>query len=184
MVLWPGMLRELPEELVRAHVAPHLADADVANCAAAFGAGNPLRAECVRRAARFRALQEELRELCARLARVLVLSPHARCEAELFALSAEGYAVHRQTRPHDMFALYDVKTPNFTAEACVFTQHVDVNVDVRHVASGGTVHFYARRTRYARVQGRKDRAMSPSLTCAAERGFGLRRSQRLCPSLV
>lgn len=179
------MLHALPELLVLQHVAPHLADADVVNCAAAFKAGNPLRRECGERAARFRALQDELHGLSSQLARVLHLSPHDLCQRELQALSALGYAVHRIPRPAaSLFVLYVVLTPHFTAEVCVWTQFVDANVTITHAATGRCIHLHTWRKKYACGRGGNERTLPPSLRGVVERGFGLRRSRRLCPAAL
>lgn len=173
------MLCELPEELVRRHVAVHLSDEDVVSCAAAFRKHNPLRGELEERRRRHWAAFEELRRLTRRLADVLRVPTFEEFERRVAQLGEDGYAVARVPRPYRLFALYTVDSPAFRAEACVFTDRMDAHVTIRQAATGRQTFVQTWRRSFTCVPGCGEQSMPPTLQRAVELGVGLRRSRRL-----
>lgn len=174
------MLCALPEELVLAHVAPHLSDRDLVNCAGLGCAA--LGAELGQRRRRFWQAHDDLRRLSARLAKVLRAVPFEACAEQLEGLSRHGYFVKRVPRPYTLFALFVVETAHFCAEACVFVDRVDAHITVTHLETGRRGYLQSsRRHMCTCVSAGGGDALQRTFQLAMEMGVGLRRTKRFLP---
>lgn len=171
------MLDRLPVDVVRAHMAPHLTDADVVNWALAFRADNPVADELVARAEAFRAAAAEL-ESFARVVTAVLTQRSAEAAEQL--LRTMPLAAN-QVFTHSVFKRWELSNGGrLRARLWMYADGTHGwSAAISDLDESMSVHvFRAAGARMAIPPGAKC-TMSRALVEAVERGMGVRRSARL-----